>query len=148
MHDVACDGTATPPSGEGSTSAGTDSASSQCSDPPLTLEELSPTEQHLPLRKFRPSKTCKEPMGTAGWWKTLSAVCPLSGVPIAMLPYPPFKLKKVKIGQKEYPATHIDGRFLALQLICDFNFHVLGRDLTKNDVDALDAYLKKCKFNM
>lgn len=93
----------------------------------------------------------KEATDTAGWWKTSLSVCPVTDFPIAMLPYPPFKLRfevpaARSLDQKELSVTYVDGRSLSLQVIASLDFRVLGRTLTKNDVCALDAHLRKCKL--
>ena len=75
------------------------------------------------------------------WWTELCDLCPISGFPIARLPYPPFKLQMGK-GQKFF-----DGQFLLLQLLSSFNFEVLGRSLTHSEMQALDVHVKKCKLS-
>eukprot|EP00448_Togula_jolla_P000166 CAMPEP_0170608262 /NCGR_PEP_ID=MMETSP0224-20130122/21493_1 /TAXON_ID=285029 /ORGANISM="Togula jolla, Strain CCCM 725" /LENGTH=598 /DNA_ID=CAMNT_0010933481 /DNA_START=30 /DNA_END=1823 /DNA_ORIENTATION=+ len=79
------------------------------------------------------------------WWTEVSEVCPLSGFPINLLPYPPFKYQVRKAGSKE--SVHlIDGLFLVLQVLASWHFEALGRDLTSNDIEALDLYVKRCKL--
>merc|ERR1719502_1877664 len=80
------------------------------------------------------------------WWTLLDIplTCPLTGFPIHLLPYPPFKLR-VHEG-KVWPHVLVDGRFLALQLITTGNLFVHGRCLTQEDVLSLSQYMYKCKL--
>lgn len=84
--------------------------------------------------------------GGVSWWKTLSQplVCPLSHCPIAMLPYPPFKLRSDS--QKPNPYKLVDGRFLALQIVATGRVSACGRDLHASDIQALDEYIRRCKL--
>jgi len=74
------------------------------------------------------------------WWGQCEMLCPLTGFPIAMLPYPPFKI------QTAVGAQLVDGSFLVISAIASWDFSVLGRTLDVHDVCALDAYMKKCKL--
>ncbi|CAE8643675.1 unnamed protein product, partial [Polarella glacialis] len=81
------------------------------------------------------------------WWTDVAEVCPLSGFPIALLPYPPFKLQAVspQRGSRETPKL-VDGPYLVLSVLCSWRFEVLGKALTVADVNALDLYMKRCKL--
>lgn len=84
--------------------------------------------------------------GDSNWWKTLSdpLVCALSDFPIAMLPYPPFKLRVV--ADQPNPYKLVDGKFLALLLIANGSRYACDRDLEVSDIAALDKYIQKCKL--
>lgn len=81
------------------------------------------------------------------WWSRANTAmaCPISGFPIHLLPYPPFKFHKRSEHTKEPPVL-VDGPFLVLQVISTWNFNVLGRPLLVADVTALDSYMKRCKL--
>jgi len=86
---------------------------------------------------------------TYRWWAQANAsmTCPLSGFPISMLPYPPFKfhMRSGSEHRKESPML-VDGPFLVLQVLTTWNFDVLGRPLLVADVASLDSYMKRCKL--
>eukprot|EP00929_Paragymnodinium_shiwhaense_P021170 TRINITY_DN13879_c0_g1_i1.p1 TRINITY_DN13879_c0_g1~~TRINITY_DN13879_c0_g1_i1.p1 ORF type:complete len:563 (-),score=100.05 TRINITY_DN13879_c0_g1_i1:557-2245(-) len=75
------------------------------------------------------------------WWSQLTESCPLTGFPLCLLPYPPFKLRSGDGGRTKL----VDGLHLALLVLTTWNFEVAGRTLTASDIDALDSYIKKCK---
>jgi hypothetical protein len=80
------------------------------------------------------------------WW-TLSkypSMCPLTGFPVHLLPYPPFKLC-MESGER-YPQTLVDGKYLALQLISSGSLFVNGRSLEHDEVIALSQYMHRCKL--
>jgi hypothetical protein len=80
------------------------------------------------------------------WW-TLSkypSMCPLTGFPINLLPYPPFKLC-MEAGER-YPHTLVDGKYLALQLISSGSLFVNGRSMEPDEVIALSQYMHRCKL--
>jgi hypothetical protein len=81
------------------------------------------------------------------WWTQANAamICPLSGFPINLLPYPPFKFHMRTEHTKEPPVL-VDGPFLVLQVLTTWKFEVLGRPLLVADVSSLDAYMKRCKL--
>lgn len=81
--------------------------------------------------------------GQQRWWMELSDLCPLSGFPIAHLPYPPFKLQLGR-GQGH---QFFDGQFLLLHLLSSFNFEVRGKPLNEQEIQALDQHVKKCKLS-
>jgi hypothetical protein len=86
----------------------------------------------------------------ARWWTQERAICPLSGFPIAMLPYPPYKLACARgeagnLGARE-KSQHVDGVYLMLTVIRDWKFEVLDAPLTLADIRSLDTYMKKCKL--
>lgn len=86
-----------------------------------------------------------KPAGKPNRWWTLSHVlCPLSGFPIALLPYPPFKLRMQ--ADKNNPHALVDGRFLALRLISSGSLVVNGRCLQPAEVAALEEYIHRCKL--
>lgn len=79
------------------------------------------------------------------WWTRsgLGLECPLTGFPIRLLPYPPFKLRVDPL--KPSPQILIDGKYLAMQLIVDGK--ALGlRQLVASDIHALDTYIQRCKL--
>jgi len=82
------------------------------------------------------------------WWGDIQDVCLLTGFPISLLPYPPFKLPSYRdptLGVN-VPTRLVDGLYLALQVLSTWRFEMLGRQLSSNDISSLDLYLKKCKL--
>lgn len=73
------------------------------------------------------------------WWTTVTEMCPLSGFPICMLPYPPLKLQKQGV-------TLVDGVFLVLQVLATWRFEAAGNPLGSSEIVAIDAYMKRCKL--
>lgn len=92
---------------------------------------------------YRKNQGVKEEAGKHRWWADLSDLCPLSGFPIAHLPYPPFKLQVAK-GQGH---NFFDGQFLMLHILSSFSFEISGRSLTQQEIQALDGHVKKCKLS-
>jgi len=88
------------------------------------------------------------PTGGKGsrWWTQICALqlCPLSGFPIGMLPYPPFKFRMNP--HRAVPHRLVDGKYLALLVISNGEVGVCGRGLESTDVEALDAYVHRCKL--
>lgn len=82
---------------------------------------------------------------TCRWWTEVKDVCPMSGFPVNLLPYPPFKFQVNCKGPKENIRL-VDGPFLVLQVLTTWQFEALGRPLTKEDINQLDAYMKRCKL--
>uniref|UniRef100_A0A7S1RUT6 Uncharacterized protein n=1 Tax=Alexandrium catenella TaxID=2925 RepID=A0A7S1RUT6_ALECA len=80
------------------------------------------------------------------WWtkSTRPLLCPLTGFPINLLPYPPFKLRADP--QKPSPYTLVDGKFLAMLLVVDHQTLVGGRRLQASDLRVLDSYVRRCKL--
>mmetsp|Transcript_66127 Transcript_66127/g.121975 ORF Transcript_66127/g.121975 Transcript_66127/m.121975 type:complete len:545 (+) Transcript_66127:66-1700(+) len=87
---------------------------------------------------------------SARWWVEVSEVCPLSGFPIALLPYPPYKFQlgvsAGSAGKSKEAVKLVDGPFLVLQVLSTWHFEVLGRQLTGTDITSLDKYMKRCKL--
>ncbi|CAE7713484.1 CPK8 [Symbiodinium sp. CCMP2456] len=81
--------------------------------------------------------------GNQRWWEELSDTCPISGFPIAYLPYPPCKLQ-VGPGKSQ---KFVDGQYLLLHILSTLNFEVLGRSLTHGEIEAVDQHIKKCKLS-
>eukprot|EP00931_Biecheleriopsis_adriatica_P059370 TRINITY_DN35518_c0_g1_i1.p1 TRINITY_DN35518_c0_g1~~TRINITY_DN35518_c0_g1_i1.p1 ORF type:complete len:571 (-),score=109.98 TRINITY_DN35518_c0_g1_i1:15-1727(-) len=79
------------------------------------------------------------------WWADTQAVCALSGFPISLLPYPPFKLYAPSTDSQE-PIKLVDGPFMVFKVLSTLDFEVLGRQLTESDISALDMYMKRCKL--
>lgn len=77
------------------------------------------------------------------WWEELSDTCPISGFPIAYLPYPPCKLQ-VGPGKSQ---KFVDGQYLLLHILSTLDFEVLGRSLTYAEIEAVDQHIKKCKLS-
>eukprot|EP00931_Biecheleriopsis_adriatica_P119718 TRINITY_DN94925_c0_g1_i1.p1 TRINITY_DN94925_c0_g1~~TRINITY_DN94925_c0_g1_i1.p1 ORF type:complete len:324 (-),score=62.40 TRINITY_DN94925_c0_g1_i1:73-1044(-) len=95
---------------------------------------LRPDLQQYMLR----SKT--KSTGAPGWWTHSKLLCPLTGFPICLLPYPPFKL------QVEHKLYIVDGKFLAMFYIVHGRAVVCGYELRDPDISALDTYLTRCKL--
>eukprot|EP00930_Biecheleria_cincta_P031222 TRINITY_DN21676_c0_g1_i1.p1 TRINITY_DN21676_c0_g1~~TRINITY_DN21676_c0_g1_i1.p1 ORF type:complete len:339 (+),score=51.18 TRINITY_DN21676_c0_g1_i1:31-1047(+) len=80
------------------------------------------------------------------WWNCPEPplLCPLTGFPICLLPYPPFKLRT----DAKCPSPHrlVDGKFLALCIIAKGCHHACGRKLQTSDISAIDDYFYRCKL--
>jgi hypothetical protein len=93
-------------------------------------------------------KICQLPVGkkSSRWWTMSSRplICPLTGFPINLLPYPPFKLRL----QAHQPTPHAlaDGKFLALFLISSGSLVVNNRTLELSEVSAVGQYISRCKL--
>jgi len=79
------------------------------------------------------------------WWSDVSEVCPLSGFPVKLLPYPPFKFQ-VNSDSPRDSCRLVDGSYLVLQVLAGMCFEALGRRLTLADVQALDEYMRRCRL--
>lgn len=84
--------------------------------------------------------------GSARWWTRpeVRLLCPLTKFPIALLPYPPFKLRVDP--QRSTPHRLVDGKFLAMHVIATGRFVACGRELLPTDMRALDDYVQWCKL--
>mmetsp|Transcript_201 Transcript_201/g.484 ORF Transcript_201/g.484 Transcript_201/m.484 type:complete len:639 (-) Transcript_201:260-2176(-) len=80
------------------------------------------------------------------WWSQLRDVCPVSGFPVGLLPYPPFKLHVRPAGTAKPISRFVDGPFLVLSMLVSWKFEALGCPLTVSDITALDTYMKRCKL--
>jgi len=80
------------------------------------------------------------------WWTEKDDVCPLSGFPVKLLPYPPFKFRKNASTKLNIQTILVDGKFLVLQVLASWQFEALGRTLTSDDINALDDYIKLYKL--
>jgi hypothetical protein len=101
-----------------------------------------------PMNKSIDQEAAKHAMKMASkssrWWSAAQHVCPLSGFPISLLPYPPFKLR-MQAG-KANPHALVDGRFLALQLVASGSLMIWGRCLQPTEITALGQYIRRCKL--
>lgn len=81
------------------------------------------------------------------WWTQAGGnlVCPLSGLPIKLLPYPPFKMRSDP-AKPRGPQVVLDGKLLALHLIADGTAPGGTRPLVFSDIQALDLYIQRCKL--
>jgi len=98
-----------------------------------------------PLSKEVAELSLKSAYNSNRWW-TLSRTpltCPLTGFPIHLLPYPPFKLRV----QAAQPWRHVfvDGKFLALHLIASDGLVQASRSMPE-EVTALAQYVRRCKL--
>jgi len=79
------------------------------------------------------------------WWTNLQDICPVSGFPIRLLPYPPFKLHVHRAGRT--PSTRlIDGCYFVLSVLHSWCFEAFGVPLSSRDIESLDTYMKRCKL--
>uniref|UniRef100_A0A7S4Q573 Uncharacterized protein n=1 Tax=Alexandrium monilatum TaxID=311494 RepID=A0A7S4Q573_9DINO len=80
------------------------------------------------------------------WWTrpTHPLLCPLTGFPVNLLPYPPFKLRSD--ASKPTPYKLVDGKFLAMAVIVDSSVPFCGRNLQVSDLHALDLHIHRCKL--
>lgn len=80
------------------------------------------------------------------WWtKSRNQLeCPLTQLPISLLPYPPFKLSVTS--QKPSPRKLVDGKYLALQFIVNEQYMACGRMLLPSDIKDIDDYIHRCKL--
>jgi len=92
-------------------------------------------------------KTKEKPAnGNVRWWTRPSTplLCPLSGFPTCLLPYPPFKLRVDPT--RSAPHRLVDGKYLAMTCIVTGRFVACGRELQTSDISALDDYIHRCKL--
>jgi len=84
--------------------------------------------------------------GSVRWWTrpTSPLLCPLSGFPTCLLPYPPFKLRVDPA--RSAPHRLVDGKFLAMTCIVTGRYSACGRQLQASDISALDEYIHRCKL--
>jgi len=106
-------------------------------------------KHHAPLppkKARRDSKRLEASQEDSRWWTRSgqSLECPLTGFPIRLLPYPPFKLRVDP--QKPSPQILVDGKLLAMQLIADGHATHGLRALENSDIQALDSYIQRCKL--
>lgn len=80
------------------------------------------------------------------WWRDspTALLCPLSGFPVSLLPYPPFKFRKDPQFPEEFEL--VDGKYLVLQIIASGGHEVCGRALMRSDISALDKYIRRCNL--
>lgn len=83
--------------------------------------------------------------GKGRWWLEVEDVCALSGFPVKLLPYPPFKLQTGPRGPVDSTQL-VDGVYLVLQVLATWNFSVLGVRLAASTISAIDTYMKRCKL--
>lgn len=88
----------------------------------------------------------KTPGKSNRWWtlSRLPLTCPLTGFPIKLLPYPPFKLGNHP--EAQHPRALVDGKFLALHLMAFGSLVVEGHHLQPSDVTLLDKHIQRCKL--
>jgi len=77
------------------------------------------------------------------WWGNVPDVCPITTFPVCLLPYPPFRFPTP--GRKERFVL-IDGGYLVARVLAQWDFQALGRTLDDNDMQKLDAYIRRCKL--
>jgi len=84
--------------------------------------------------------------GDSRWWtkSRTPLACPLTQLPISLLPYPPFKL--CVNPQKPSPRKLVDGKYLALQIIVNGQYEACGRLLQQCDIKDIDDYIHRCKL--
>lgn len=82
--------------------------------------------------------------GMQRWWTESVGECPLSGFPVNLLPYPPFKFRLESQSSSKHKL--VDGLFLVLHVLSTWQFEALGRPLSSGDSNALDTYVKRCKL--
>lgn len=106
--------------------------------------EFKPANKELGLEVARLS--LKHAEKSSRWWTTprFPAICPFSGFPINLLPYPPFKLRQCSSNPN--PNSLVDGKFFALLMISIGSINVNGRYLELSEVDALGKHIQRCKL--
>jgi len=61
---------------------------------------------------------------------------------VSLLPYPPFRLRR-SAGRG---VLFVDGAFIVVRVLAEWNFEILGEMLTEEEIDRLDAYTRRCKL--
>lgn len=121
------------------------SAEEQANNPQQNaqLEPNDQSAQKAERKKGKPSRPNAQP---AQWWRDcpMEQVCPLSGFPICLLPYPPFKFRQDPNRPEHFEL--VDGKYLVLQAIACARFEACGRPLLRSDVNALDTYIRRCNL--
>lgn len=116
-------------------------------EPILSTRELSSDESSRHTSKDGPGAEAAEMVEGAGrWWTkaSLNMLCPLTNFPLALLPYPPFKLRADP--REAAPHFLVDSRFLAMSIVADEGFVACGRTLEISDLKALDSFVQRCRL--
>lgn len=94
-------------------------------------------------KKGKPGRPNAQP---SQWWREcpMEQICALSGFPICLLPYPPFKFRQDPNRPEHFQL--VDGKYLVLQAIASARFEACGRPLLRSDVNALDTYIRRCNL--
>ncbi|CAK9092221.1 Diacylglycerol O-acyltransferase 2B (Diglyceride acyltransferase 2B) (MrDGAT2B) [Durusdinium trenchii] len=95
-------------------------------------------------KRARRNSNSSQAEGDRWWTRTGTVMCPLTHFPIRLLPYPPFKLRSE--APKSSPHILIDGKYLAMQLIVNGKAPAGIREMTDQDIIALDGYMQRCKL--
>jgi len=87
-----------------------------------------------------------EATGPDHWWKDLDSEerCVLTGFPLSLLPYPPFRFRVDPQNAENCKA--VDAKYLVLKLISSGDFTACGRNLVESDVAALDLHMRRCNL--
>mmetsp|Transcript_72521 Transcript_72521/g.125830 ORF Transcript_72521/g.125830 Transcript_72521/m.125830 type:complete len:383 (+) Transcript_72521:54-1202(+) len=109
-----------------------------------TAIDCEPAHKELGMEVARLS--LKQSAQSNRWWTMprYPMVCPLSGFPVNLLPYPPFKLRQTAADPN--PHSLVDSKFFALLLISSGSLNVNGRCLEQSEVDALGKHIHRCKL--
>eukprot|EP00930_Biecheleria_cincta_P017742 TRINITY_DN14003_c0_g1_i3.p1 TRINITY_DN14003_c0_g1~~TRINITY_DN14003_c0_g1_i3.p1 ORF type:complete len:443 (-),score=47.36 TRINITY_DN14003_c0_g1_i3:191-1492(-) len=95
---------------------------------------------------------CGPPVSSPRWWtrRPVTETCPICGFPICLLPYPPFFLSGLQVGQphQQQPGTLVDRKFMVLKVMSTWDFQVLGTQLSSEAIVALDQHLKRCRLGV
>lgn len=80
------------------------------------------------------------------WWKDIASqeLCPLTGFPLSLLPYPPFRFRLDPNNPEN--CQSVDAKYLVLQVIASGNLEACGRNLVDSDVVALDQHMRRCNL--
>jgi len=101
-----------------------------------------------PLSKVVAEMSLASARNPSRWWTTSRnpSTCSLTGFPIHLLPYPPFKLRVH--AAKPWPHVWVDGKVLAWHLIAFDSLvqTVVGRPLVPQEVAALAQHM--CRFKL
>mmetsp|Transcript_55543 Transcript_55543/g.172106 ORF Transcript_55543/g.172106 Transcript_55543/m.172106 type:complete len:301 (+) Transcript_55543:1-903(+) len=118
---------------------------------PVLLQEalLRPASEDVAVTDQLRSKCGKQAAGSSShsrWWSRPEAplLCALTGFPISLLPYPPFKLRVDP--KRSSPHRLVDGKFLAIHFVATGSLLACGRSLEASDLSALDDYVHRCKL--
>eukprot|EP00438_Fugacium_kawagutii_P029324 Skav216046 [mRNA] locus=scaffold2930:213553:214611:+ [translate_table: standard] len=97
------------------------------------------------LGQEKPMKKGKD-KAPVRWWTRFTSplLCPLSGFPTCLLPYPPFKLRVDPT--RSAPHRLVDGKYLAMSCVVTGRYFACGRPLQASDISALDDYVHRCKL--
>lgn len=117
---------------------------SQCEDLTDLEAAFKPVLRSERAKSHLPEKSKTGNGKGSRWWACLELLCPLTGFPICLLPYPPLKVGTD--GRRSSNTRLVDGKFLAMRMIATGCHAVCGQELQPSEVGLIDDYIRQCKL--